>query len=148
MTIRTLAATALALASLAPPAAAQSSDPFPDVGAVEARLSLRIPFGPRPDTAEGAPQLELGVRREMDEPISLDSWQLQPPVVRETRLGFTLSDTPTFMLDGRAYGPMTTKEAELLGLPRPVVAGAAVIGAAALTLAVLYACCAEFDGED
>ena len=143
MTIRTLAATALALASLAPPAAAQSSDPFPDVGAVEARLSLRIPFGPRPDTAEGAPQLELGVRREMDERISLDSWQLQPPVVRETRLGFTLSDSPTLVLDGRAYEPMTAEASELLGLPRPVVGAFAVVGAATLTLAVAVVCCAE-----
>ena len=152
MTIRTLAATAVALASLAPPAAAQSSDPFrdanADLGAVEARLSLRIPFGSQPDAAESAPQLDFGVRREMDERITLDSWQLVPPPVRETRLGFTLSDSPTLVLDGRAYGPMTAEEAELLGLPRPVVAGAAVIGAAALTLVVLYACCAEFDGED
>ena len=148
MTIRTLAATAVALASLAPPVAAQSNDLFRDSDAVEARLSLRIPFGPRPDTAERAPQLELGVRRELDERITLSSWQLGPPPIRETRLGFTLSDSPTFMLDGRAYGPMTAEEAELLGLPRPVVAGAAVIGAAALTVVVLYACCAEFDGED
>ena len=143
MTIRTLAAIALALASLAPPAAAQSSDPFSDVGAVEARLSLRIPFGPQPGTAESAPQLEFGVRREMDERISLDSWQLQPPVVRETRLGFTLSDSPTLVLDGRAYEPMTAEASELLGLPRPVVGAFAVVGAATLTLAVAVVCCAE-----
>ena len=147
MLIRTLAASAVASASLCCPATAQSSDPFLDAGAVEARLSLRIPLGPRPGGAQSAPQVDLGFRREVSERITLHSWQGQPTAVRETRLGFTLSDSPTLMLDGRAYRPMTAEEAELLGLPRPVVGALAVAGAAVITLAALYVCCADFSEE-
>ena len=147
MTIRILAATAVALASLAPPAAAQSGDPFRDadgdLGAVEARLSLRIPFGAQPGATESEPQIDFGVRRELDSRVTLDSWRLQPASVRETRLGVTIAESPMLMLDGRAWEPITAEEAELLGLPRPVVAGAAVVGAAALVLAVAIVCCAE-----
>ena len=120
---------------LAAPASAQSSDPFADAArerGPEARLSLRIPFGGGIQSVAKSPQLDFGVRRELDSP----TYSLGPPEVSETRLGFALASEPVLLFDGQPLASGVARANADAG--KTVVDGLAVVGLALLATGTVF----------
>lgn len=122
-------------------AAAQSSHlttthPLLDNQANEVRLSVRIPFGQsgKSDT-RSQPQIAFSNRRYLTDRPQLSDWRLNRPDTAETRLGFTLGDEPTLMLNDKAV-VWSEDEALRLGTGGKVALG---VGAAVVVGVVLVA---------
>lgn len=143
MTIKQIALTLTAchLAVLPGLAQAQSSDfdrAFAPQGA-EARFSLTIPLGESASASKTAPRLDFGVRnyaRSSD--LSLDWMRVDEPDYREMRLGFTLKDSPQFMMNERVIVMNQDDQANIgtagkIGL---TVVAVALVGVAVIAVAI------------
>jgi len=119
-------------------AIAQSSgfDRFNRETGPEARLTLTIPIGPETRTTKDKSRLEFGVRQYQDRSNDIN-WALNQNAqiygddFDESRIGFTLSENPSLMLNGQEWQVVETQldiNGDDVGVGLAVVTGVVVIG--------------------
>ncbi len=121
----------------------------------EARVTLTVPFGPVSKTAKDDSRLEFGIRqyqrRSNDFNWALNqNAQIYGDDFSESRIGFTLSENPSLMLNGQEWIEMNAQ----LGIDREDVGtglGTAAIVVTVAVVAVATVCltsgCIPYDCE-
>ena len=147
MTLKTIVSILIGLqvALLPNLAQAQSSDfdqAFAKRGA-EARLSFTIPLGKSSQTSKTAPRLEFGIRN-YSQPSK--GWLLSAqPEYQETRLGFTLGETPQLMLNDQIL-ILSDDEQANIGTAGKIGLGIAAV--ALVSVAVVAVLIVDCDNRD
>ena len=106
----------------------------------EARVSFTIPLGNSPDKTKTAPRLGFAVRNYEQSSRSSTDWMLaDADPYREMRLGLTLEDTPTLMLNDEVLH-MPQDEQANIGTAGKIgigVVAVALVGVAIIAIALV-----------
>ena len=146
-----LALTAAGVIALSSLATAQSNSYEDNLRpqSAEARLSFTVPFGAQRSSPKSEARLEFNVRNyHAPRRSSAPAWVLRSPGLEytEARVGLTLSKTPSFLVNGRAYE--INEDQAHASTAGKVGIGAAVVVAAVVVVGIIVVSKSEcFLGE-